>query len=250
MKIRQAVLLIAGAMLCMLIVGLMWLSYVANPQSSKYIYIWQRYWWPRQLAESGSLRNFTGETVDYREDGSVLARISYRDGKLDGHFCSYNPNGMLDMQMDYQNGAVIEGTTVYWNHYPDRASYRDEVKDDEVFGWFYDKGGRCSSCCWRLKRENPQEYHLPSGICIRYETASSEYIFKIEINGKDYFVSDDLTTPECKAVIDRALPLLDPFYQAIVKKQIEEAKKSADQNATQTDESVDLSEMYGPATEE
>lgn len=157
-----------------------------------------------------------------------------KKGRMDGICTTYYQDGTIASRSEYRDDYPVEGTTVEWHHYPDMISYCDEVREREVLEWMYDNTGRCMSMDWRQVRESPDSYHPPSGIWMRYEPALSTYIIRIQVDGKEFFMSDDLTAPECKAVIGRALPLLDPFYQDIFRKQFDAAMAApkTDEDAT------------------
>jgi hypothetical protein len=60
--------------------------------------------WEVAERDAGGARH--GDCTLYRDDGTVLLRCRYEDGKLSGPFASYHPNGELESEGTYVDGAL------------------------------------------------------------------------------------------------------------------------------------------------
>ena len=86
---------------------------------------------------------FMGEFADFDNYGRKILEGRYVDGKKQGDFKAYHPNGRLKWQLAYSNGVPVGSLNLF---YPDgkpllEVSYTDEGQSMRILN-FWDKRGR------------------------------------------------------------------------------------------------------------
>ena len=86
-------------------------------------------------------RTFVGAFTDFNNQGRVILRGNYRDGKKDGEFMAYHPNGQLRWEVSFVQD-VPYGTWKFY--YPDGKPLLELVYDAQemLIYNFWDKRGR------------------------------------------------------------------------------------------------------------
>ena len=83
---------------------------------------------------------FTGEVV-YLYQGTLLEKKTYKDGKLDGPFISFHPNGQLEFKVQYKDGKK-HGLSV--GYHPDGSigyeGFWKQNSRDGLWKGFYSDG--------------------------------------------------------------------------------------------------------------
>ena len=64
----------------------------------------------------GSFKNgkFDGTWISYDEDGQLRSKVNYKNGKLDGAWVGYHNNGQLRSKGNYKNGKLDGAEVEYW----------------------------------------------------------------------------------------------------------------------------------------
>ena len=69
---------------------------------------------------------YTGKTFDVSWDGEQL--ISYKDGKADGLWIGYHPNGSKWYELTYKDDKLVEGSEKWWNSKGEPVDSQEEAE--------------------------------------------------------------------------------------------------------------------------
>jgi antitoxin component YwqK of YwqJK toxin-antitoxin module len=127
-------------------------------------------WLPdRELWEQAYQGPGAGEGTQWRSDGTLYMRVRYREGKLDGPFTIYHPNGQVAREGSYIEGEIDGPMVSYGSDAPTPESLRGCCVPENAWQMksrfergrlqgevFYDRQGRQLLSDGTLRPERPE----------------------------------------------------------------------------------------------
>ena len=109
--------------------------------------------------EINSQTPFTGIAVNYHENGQLLFKVNYKDGKRDGLAEGYHENGQLNEKSNFKDGK-LDGLqeSYYENGQLKRKGNFKDYKLDGLAEVYHENGEVWGKLCYKNDEETDMSY--------------------------------------------------------------------------------------------
>lgn len=140
-----------------------------------------------------------GTYTEWDEQGNVLVEGNYKEGKKDGQWNYYHPNGLLQSSSQWQNG-LQQGIYITYNKKGDKTSegyFRNGLKDGVFISYYPDDKIKTRIPFRAGKQQGKGQYYAASGK-LQKETEFVDGRKKADNSKKDSKSSKDRLSSEEK----------------------------------------------------